>query len=104
MGEKLHPAVARVWIIGGALHGGAKRPVEDRPGRAVVRALGDLRPAEATTLNDDDVDACNTENDTDRVVPRPLTDLTVEDGTLRAVLPPVSWNVIRLSRPNPAQE
>ena len=77
------------------------RPVELQ---ALVRALGDLRPAEATTLHDDDVDACNTESDPDRVVPHPLTDLTVENGTLRAVLPPVSWNVIRLSRPNPAQE
>jgi alpha-L-arabinofuranosidase len=79
-----------------AVNRATDRPVELR---AVARAFGDLRPVDATTLHDDDTTARNTEADPERVVPRPLTDLTVEDGTVRAVLPPVSWNVIRLTRP-----
>ena len=79
-----------------AVNRATDRPVELR---ALARAFGDLRLVEATTLHDDDTTARNTEADPERVAPRPLTDLTVEDGTVRAVLPPVSWNVIRLTRP-----
>ncbi len=65
--------------------------------RAVTRALGGCTVVEATTLTDADTTACNTEEQPDRVVPRPLTDVTVEDGVLKALLPPVSWTVLRLS-------
>jgi alpha-L-arabinofuranosidase len=51
------------------------------------------RIVEATTLTDPDVYARNTADEPDRIAPRPLA----ADG-LTVVLPPVSWNVIKLTR------
>jgi alpha-L-arabinofuranosidase len=51
---------------------------------------------EALTLTDADLLATNTEKRPDRVVPRPLEGAALEAGTLHAVLPPVSWSVVRL--------
>ncbi|TMR07719.1 alpha-N-arabinofuranosidase [Nonomuraea turkmeniaca] len=59
-----------------------------------ARALGGARIVEATTLTDSDVYARNTADDPDRVAPRPNAD--VEHDPMRVLLPPVSWNVIRL--------
>jgi alpha-N-arabinofuranosidase len=60
-----------------------------------ARSLGGRRIVEATTLTDADVYARNTADDPDRVAPRPNAD--VEHDPLRVLLPPVSWNVIRLA-------
>ncbi|WP_169946664.1 alpha-N-arabinofuranosidase [Microbispora sp. H11081] len=57
---------------------------------------GTVRIAEATTLTHEDVYARNTADDPGRVAPRPNTDH--RSDPLRIVLPPVSWNVIRLTR------
>ncbi|HEX4812727.1 MAG TPA: alpha-N-arabinofuranosidase [Nonomuraea sp.] len=60
-----------------------------------ARALGGgVRIVEATTLTDPDVYARNTADDPDRIAPRPNQD--VEHDPLRVLLPPVSWNVIRI--------
>ncbi len=55
------------------------------PGYGVVEHL---------VLADDDRHAANSEQDPDRVVPRPAG-WTVEDTTVRTVLPPVSWSMVR---------
>ncbi|MEV0826145.1 alpha-N-arabinofuranosidase [Nonomuraea rubra] len=60
-----------------------------------ARALGGVRIVEATTLTDPDVYARNTADDPTRITPRANPD--VEAGPLRVLLPPVSWNVIRLA-------
>ncbi|KAB8193130.1 alpha-L-arabinofuranosidase [Nonomuraea phyllanthi] len=60
-----------------------------------ARALGGVRVVEATTLTHEDVHARNTADDPDRVAPRANAD--VEQDPLRVLLPPVSWNVIRLA-------
>ncbi|MGP3933800.1 arabinosylfuranosidase ArfA [Nonomuraea sp. KM88] len=60
-----------------------------------TRALGGARIVEATTLTDADVYARNTADAPDRIVPRPNPD--VEHDPARVLLPPVSWNVIRLA-------
>ncbi|GAA4958144.1 alpha-N-arabinofuranosidase [Nonomuraea thailandensis] len=60
-----------------------------------ARALGGVRIVEATTLTDPDVYARNTADDPTRIAPRPNPD--VEPGPLRVLLPPMSWNVIRLA-------
>ncbi|MFI9843909.1 alpha-N-arabinofuranosidase [Nonomuraea sp. NPDC051941] len=62
-----------------------------------TRALGGARIVEATTLTDPDVYARNTADDPDRIAPQANTD--VEQDPARVLLPPVSWNVIRLARP-----
>ena len=56
-----------------------------------------FRVAESWVLADEDLTASNTAADPDRVVPRPATDAWLEDGSLHASLPPVSWTAIRLT-------
>nr|BFE81017.1 hypothetical protein GCM10020093_036180 [Planobispora longispora] len=74
---------------------------------ADVRALNTpdapdgLRVLSHEVLADDDRHAKNTRENPDRVRPRPLEGAdaaAVDGGRLRAVLPPLSWNVIRLGR------
>jgi alpha-N-arabinofuranosidase len=60
---------------------------------------GDVAVAEAWTLADDDIRATNTQDDPDRVVPHPTPVVSLDGGTLRVVLPPVSWSAIRLAVP-----
>jgi alpha-N-arabinofuranosidase len=65
--------------------------------RVALGAFGDLEVAEAWTLHDADASATNTEQNPDRVMPRPHpTELT--GGSLRVVLPPVSWHAVLLRR------
>ncbi|MEU8140908.1 alpha-N-arabinofuranosidase [Nonomuraea sp. NPDC048901] len=59
-----------------------------------ARSLGDVRVVEATTLSGPDVYARNTAEAPDAVAPR--TNPDVQHDPLRVLLPPVSWNVIRL--------
>ncbi|MFC4585401.1 arabinosylfuranosidase ArfA [Sphaerisporangium corydalis] len=70
----------------------------DRPVELTLdtRALGDVRVIEAMTLSGPDVYAVNTADAPDRVAPRPNTG--VGASPLRVMLPPVSWNVVRLGR------
>ncbi|QFZ20202.1 arabinosylfuranosidase ArfA [Saccharothrix syringae] len=63
--------------------------------RVPLAGLGGVEPVEAWSLHDADPTATNTEREPDRVVPRPL-EVEVVDGALRVVLPPVSWQAIRL--------
>ena len=64
--------------------------------RVPVAPFGAVAVAEAWTMHDADFTATNTVDAPDRVVPRPQpTELA--DGTLRVVLPPVSWSAVRLT-------
>jgi alpha-N-arabinofuranosidase len=63
------------------------------PGPAAYRLVEHL------ALHDDDPSATNTEDDPERVTPRP-GDASLDGSTLRAVLPPISWHCIRLSEGN----
>ncbi|WP_199517181.1 arabinosylfuranosidase ArfA [Nucisporomicrobium flavum] len=62
-----------------------------------VRSLPSLSAATHTALFDDDPDAVNTAAEPDRVKPRTLDDPKLDGGRLQAVLPPLSWNMLRLS-------
>ena len=64
---------------------------------ADMRAVHAHSLIEALTLADADVNATNTEKRPNRVIPRNLGGTTLTDGTLNAVLPPVSWSMMRLS-------
>jgi alpha-L-arabinofuranosidase len=64
---------------------------------ADLRALPDLAVATHLAIADDNPDAVNTLAEPDRVTPRRLADLKVDGGHLQAVLPPLSWNLIRLT-------
>jgi alpha-N-arabinofuranosidase len=62
-----------------------------------VRSLPSLSAASHVAISDDDPDAVNTLSSPDRVVPKTLDDPKLDGGRLQAVLPPLSWNMIRLS-------
>ena len=74
---------------------------EHLPLTADLRGFDRLHVAEHCVLADDDLQARNTADQPDRVVPRPGRGARLEDGQLTVALPPVSWNVLRLS-PAPA--
>jgi alpha-N-arabinofuranosidase len=74
-----------------------RHPSEPVSFTANLRAFPGARLETATVLADDDWRAANTLEQPDRVAPRPHADATVDEDTLRTVLPPVSWNVFRLS-------
>ncbi|MFE9440070.1 hypothetical protein ACFYO2_13830 [Streptomyces sp. NPDC006602] len=46
-----------------------------------------------------DPEATNTAHHPDRVTPHTATGTSVTGGVLRAALEPMSWNMVRLSRP-----
>ena len=67
------------------------------PLEAVLRDLDGVDVGEHLELVDEDIRAANTAEDPDRVVPRAGTGARVQDGRLRATLPPRSWTVLRLT-------
>jgi alpha-L-arabinofuranosidase len=64
---------------------------------ADVTAFTGYSLAEVTSLAEKDMGTKNTQSHPDTVVPRPNESAVVQDGRLSVVLPPVSWNVVRLS-------
>jgi alpha-N-arabinofuranosidase len=64
---------------------------------ADVRAFPEYKVDEYTTLTQRDLKAGNTPDHPDRIVPRNNGDARLEKGILRATLPGVSWNMIRLA-------
>jgi alpha-N-arabinofuranosidase len=62
-----------------------------------LRALTGVSTAEHTCLADEDPDAINSMDQPERVVPRRLDDPKLDGGRLQAGLPPLSWNMIRIS-------
>ncbi|GAA3902345.1 arabinosylfuranosidase ArfA [Actinoplanes auranticolor] len=61
-----------------------------------LRAVPGLTSATHTVLTDDDPDAVNTAQQPDRVQPRDLSEPQLDGGRLRAELPALSWNMIRI--------
>ncbi|MGW1804278.1 arabinosylfuranosidase ArfA [Streptomyces sp. NPDC002078] len=67
------------------------------PLEVTLRGLGLTTVTEHSALADADPDARNTLDEPERVVPHPVEGTALADGTLTAVLEPLSWNVIRLA-------
>jgi alpha-L-arabinofuranosidase len=65
-----------------------------------VRSLAGYEVVEHLVLEHEDLKARNTVEHPDNVVPHKGRDAAVRDGTLTALLPRLSWNVIRLSKPS----
>ncbi|GAA0413646.1 alpha-N-arabinofuranosidase [Microbispora corallina] len=63
-----------------------------------LRGLPGLAAARHVAVADEDAGARNSQEAPDRVVPRAVDGAAVRDGRLSAVLPPVSFNVVRLTR------
>jgi alpha-N-arabinofuranosidase len=62
----------------------------------VLRSLPSVSAASHVAISGGDPDAVNTLSSPDRVVPKTLDDPNLDGGRLQAVLPPLSWNMIRL--------
>jgi alpha-N-arabinofuranosidase len=63
-----------------------------------LRAFSQHRLVEHVVIADEDFRAVNTQDNPDRVTPRAVGGADQDGDILRVVLPPVSWNVIRLAR------
>jgi alpha-L-arabinofuranosidase len=61
-----------------------------------LRALPGLVAGEHIAIHDQNPDAVNTMADPERVTPKRLDDVKVDDGHATAVLPALSWSMIRL--------
>jgi alpha-N-arabinofuranosidase len=61
-----------------------------------VRACPALAVGEHVAVHDPEPDAVNTAEQPDRVSPHRLDGVKVDDGHATAMLPPLSWNMIRL--------
>lgn len=61
-----------------------------------LRACSALAVAEHTALRDEDPEATNSAGQPDRVRPGRLADVKVDEGRATVLLPPLSWNMIRL--------
>ncbi|MET7568638.1 alpha-N-arabinofuranosidase [Streptomyces sp. NPDC005492] len=70
---------------------------ESLPLEVALNGLGLTSVVEHTALADADPDARNTVDDPERVAPHPVEGTALQDGTLTAVLEPLSWNVIRIA-------
>jgi alpha-N-arabinofuranosidase len=70
---------------------------EALPLEVTARGFAGLGVAQALALHDGDLDAANTEEAPDRITPAPLEGVALEGGRLQALLPPASWNVVRLA-------
>jgi alpha-N-arabinofuranosidase len=73
---------------------------EALPLQVEFRGLGLTAVLEHSVLTDADPDAKNTLADPQRVTPQSAKGTEIVDGVLRATLPPLSWNVIRLGSPD----
>ena len=70
---------------------------EALPLEVTLNGLDLTEVVEHSALADADPDARNTLDDPERVAPHTVEGTTLRDGTLTAVLEPLSWNVIRLA-------
>ncbi|MFE2426799.1 alpha-N-arabinofuranosidase [Streptomyces sp. NPDC059373] len=70
---------------------------ESLPLEVALRGLCLNRVVEHSVLADADPDAANTLADRERVTPITSYGAALTDGTLRASLPPLSWNMIRMA-------
>jgi alpha-N-arabinofuranosidase len=70
---------------------------EDAKLEVEARAFPGLELTEASVLAHEDPTTTNTEASPDAVRPRRLENVTVGDGRVTALLPPVSWTVLRLA-------
>jgi len=62
-----------------------------------IRGVGECKLIEHIIFQNDDVKIINSKDHPFRVVPQFKNDVVVEEGYLKALLPKLSWNVIRLS-------
>jgi alpha-L-arabinofuranosidase len=67
------------------------------PLTVIAKGFEGLELDQALELRHDDLEATNTKSDPERIKPRPLAGVMIEDNRLRTSLAPASWNVIRFT-------
>jgi alpha-N-arabinofuranosidase len=63
-----------------------------------ARDFPGMRIVDQIQMTNSDLKAYNTASQPNAVAPHPTNSAVLEDGFLKAILPPASWNVIRLER------
>lgn len=63
-----------------------------------IKGFESYRVIEHIILESDDIKACNTRENPNKVTPKYVSNAALDGSVLRAALPKLSWNVIRLSR------
>jgi alpha-N-arabinofuranosidase len=87
---------AAVFLVNRDLDGEVEVELHPRGGLG-AGALTGATTVTHTALHDDDLMAVNDQQHPDRVVPRDVSVVGVEDGVARVRLPRASWNVVRIS-------
>jgi len=73
-----------------------RSPAEELALEGRLAGFGSCRPLEHLALADADPKAANTLENPTRVMPRRIDGLRLERDCLQALLPPLSWNVLRV--------
>ncbi|MBN2536292.1 MAG: alpha-N-arabinofuranosidase [Spirochaetales bacterium] len=73
-----------------------RSPDEELVLKAKIKGFGECRFREHIVLSHQDPGAVNSRNTPARVVPGTIKTTRIENNSLESVLPPLSWNVIRL--------
>ncbi|GIG68028.1 arabinosylfuranosidase ArfA [Phytomonospora endophytica] len=68
-----------------------------RPMNLRIDTRGPVGQVSCTTLADPDRHARNTRGEPDRVAPRENKDIAITDGGVDVLLPPLSWNTVRIA-------
>ena len=62
-----------------------------------LQSSDDARVIDALAMAEDDPHACNTREEMERVVPRPVGVVSTGDGRLLLAMPPASWAMVRVA-------
>jgi alpha-N-arabinofuranosidase len=62
-----------------------------------LAAFGTSTIVEAVSIHNDDPNLANTARQPDAVTPAALADIDQKDGKIRASLPAMSWNLVRIA-------
>jgi alpha-N-arabinofuranosidase len=101
-GEVPYLDAAATWNAGTgelAIFAVNRHPARALDLKAELAGFADIRVQEHLVLGHDDLKAVNTADDPDNVRPVSVEGASVDGARLRAQLPPVSWNVLRLASP-----
>jgi alpha-N-arabinofuranosidase len=74
-----------------------RHPLEAASVEVNLQSSGDARVIDALAMTEDDPHACNTREEMERVVPRPVDVVPTGDGRLRLVMPAASWAMVRVA-------
>jgi alpha-N-arabinofuranosidase len=73
-----------------------RHPTRDLTTQIALQGFGAPQVIDHQVMTHPDLHAVNNKDNPDRIVPRRGSGATIEDGSVRLVLPPNSWQMLRL--------